>query len=292
MSKMHRREARAIAIALGAYTLLCIVQLIAYFSTHTLVLLGEAFETLCDVIISLLFLLVLFWSSRPADEGHMFGHERAQNVAAVVAATILFGLMSVEMFRQAITRLGHHGRPETHNPALGIAITVAGMVFVVIAALIMLRVEKPGAAARAQLVGLGKDICMYVVAIIGISLVAAGYLWADAVSSMVLAAFIAASGIYLLADNFHMLVGKAPDRAFILRLTKVVRAVPGVLHVHDIRAEYVGRENVYVALHINVKSGTPIEEADRIAEEVRRKIKAEMDAEYSEVHVDPAGLLT
>jgi len=285
-------ETRGIALALAAFALLFTVQLSVYFGTHILLMLGQAFETLSDVIVSLLLLLVIVWSKKPADEQHMFGHERAQNVAAVVAATILISLMSVEMYRQAITQLVHHSTPEIHNTTLAVVITAVGLIVIIAPAVILLRIEKKGAAAKAQFVGLVKDIGVCSVALVGIILVATGHRLADPISSIILATLIAAGAIYLLADNFHTLVGKAPDEAFMDKLKSIAMEVPGVLDVHGIKAEYVGRESVYVALHVNVASGTPIEEADRVAEVVRKEIKQHANCEYSEVHVDPEGLLT
>jgi divalent metal cation (Fe/Co/Zn/Cd) transporter len=41
-------------------------------------------------------------------------------------------------------------------------------------------------------------------------------------------------------------------------------------------------------MHIEVKPGTPIEEADRIAEEVRDRIHQSVTGRYCVIHVDPA----
>ncbi len=55
----------------------------------------------------------------------------------------------------------------------------------------------------------------------------------------------------------------------------VARSVGGVLSVHDLRAEYVGPVVVHTGFHIEVARGTPIEEADRIAEEVGERVSRE-----------------
>ena len=55
---------------------------------------------------SIVFLLLSFyWSRKPADEFHLFGHGRAQNVAAMISATILIFFMSLEAFREAVQKL-------------------------------------------------------------------------------------------------------------------------------------------------------------------------------------------
>lgn len=64
----------------------------------------------------------------------------------------------------------------------------------------------------------------------------------------------------------------------------------GVLGVHDLKAEYVGHDVVHVGFHIEVAKGTPIEEADRIAEEVRDKVHQIASGRYCVIHVDPQEL--
>ncbi|RDE16700.1 MAG: hypothetical protein C4K49_04280 [Candidatus Thorarchaeota archaeon] len=54
------------------------------------------------------------------------------------------------------------------------------------------------------------------------------------------------------------------------------------------KAEYVGPNTVHTGFHIEVSRGTPVEEADRIAEEVRESVSRMMGCRYCVIHVDPA----
>jgi len=126
-----------------------------------------------------------------------------------------------------------------------------------------------------------------VAALIAVFLVAQGYYWADPLASTIVAAIIASSGIYLFKDNFDYLVGKAPDRQFMENVELTAKSVKGVLGVHDLRAEYVGPDVVHAGFDIEVAKGAPIEEADRIAEEVRDKVSRETGCEHCVIHVDP-----
>jgi len=64
--------------------------------------------------------------------------------------------------------------------------------------------------------------------------------------------------------------------------------VKGVLGVHDLKAEYVGPNIVHTGFHIEVAKGTPIEEADRIAEEVQKKVSHETGCQHCVIHIEPA----
>lgn len=60
----------------------------------------------------------------------------------------------------------------------------------------------------------------------------------------------------------------------------------GILGVYDLKAEYVGSNVIHVGFHIEVARGTPIEEADRIAEEVKEMISGETGCRHCVIHVD------
>lgn len=120
----HATGTRGIEIALVAYMTLVVLQLATYFLTNILALLAEAFDSLSDVLISSFLLLSVFWSRKPADKFHMFGHGRSQNVAGLVSATIFIFLLSLKAFRQAIPKFFQAEAGEFRNTNLGIVVTM------------------------------------------------------------------------------------------------------------------------------------------------------------------------
>ena len=284
----HATETRGIKIALLGYLILVFLQLVAYFLTNILVLLAQALEMLSDVLISTFLLLSAFWSRRPADEFHMFGHGRAQNVAALISATILISFMSLEMFREAIPKFFlPQEASEFQNTNLALTVILVGMFVIAIPTIDILRVKVRGASIKAQLIALLKDEFSYVVALIAIVLVGQGYYLADPLASTIVAIIIAISGLYLFKDNVHYLLGKAPSKEFMERIESVANSVEGVLGVHDLKAEYVGPNIIHTGFHIDVAKGTPIEEADRIAHEVEERVSRETGCQHCVIHVDP-----
>jgi cation diffusion facilitator family transporter len=162
------------------------------------------------------------------------------------------------------------------------------MVVIAIPSVDILRTKTRGASLKAQLVGLLKDEISYVAAFVGVALASQGYIVADTVASLFVASVIAAGGIYLLKDNVHYLVGRAPDAQFFKELESAAKSVRGVLGVHDLKAEYVGPSVIQASLHIEVEKGSSIENADRIAHEVEERVSKEVNCRYCVIHVDPA----
>jgi len=285
----HAAETRGIKIALAGYLILVVLQLATYLLTNILVLLAQALEMLSDVLISTFLLLSAFWSRKPADEFHMFGHGRAQNVAALISATILISFMSLETFREAVPKFFQAPEAsEFQNINLALIVILVGMLVVAVPTIDILRVKARGASVKAQLVALLKDEFSYVAALTAVVFVAQGYYWANPLASTIVATVIALSGLYLFKDNVHYLVGRAPSGEFMEKVETTAESVKGVLGVHDLKAEYVGPNVVHTGFHIEVAKGTPIEEADRIAEEVKEKVSRETDCQHCVIHIDPA----
>jgi len=221
----HATETRGLVIALTGYILLVILQVVTYFLTNILVLLAQAFEMVSDVLVSGFLLLSVSWSRKPADEFHMFGHGRAQNVAALISATILISFMSVETFREAIPKLLQPDGGESQNTNLALAVIIVGMFVVAIPIIDILKVNVKGASVKAQFVALLKDEFSYVAALISVVLVGQGHQLADPLASTIVATIIALSGLYLFKDNVHYLVGRAPTKQFIEKLEETAKSV-------------------------------------------------------------------
>jgi ferrous-iron efflux pump FieF len=287
-SSQPDRELRAAKLALVVYSVIFAAKLLTYLMTGVMAMMAEALHTLTDLFIYGFLLIALIWSRKAADQKHMFGYGRSQNVAALVAATLFISFTSFELYREAIPRLFQPGEATYQNIGLALGVIIGAM-FLVAAPLIgLLRQKTRGAAAKAQLTEMINDELGLLAALIGILFILWGYPIADPIASIVVATIIAWNAIKLFRENASLLLGRAPGPEFQARVEQEARSVPGVLGVHDYRAEYIGPDVVHAGIHIEVSRGLPIEEADRIAEEVERRIHQGTSAGYCVIHVDAA----
>ena len=283
------RETRALKAAVALYVLVFGMKLAVYFATGVVVLLAEALHTLSDILISSFLLAASVWSRKEADAVHMFGYGRAQNVAALVAATLFISLTSFKVFEEAIPRLLRPGEHSYQNLPLALGVIVASMLLAAIPLLGLFRQEHRGAAAKAQLLELVNDELGLLAALIGTLFIASGRPIADPFAAIVVATIIAINAVGLLRENFSVLLGRSPGPEVLAKVEGLARSVDGVLGVHELRAEYIGPDTVRAGLHIEVERGLPIEEADRLAEEVRRRVHQATGCRYCVIHMDPAG---
>jgi cation diffusion facilitator family transporter len=260
----------------------------AYFATGVMVLLAEALHTLSDIFISVFLLIALVWSRQKADEVHMFGYGRAQNVAALVAATLFISFTSYKLFEESIPRLFWPEESEYSNLSLALAVVLISMVLAAAPLVALLRQQQRGASAKAQLMELVNDQLGLMAALAGTLFIWRGLPLADPIAAMVVATIIAFNAIGLFRDNVSFLLGRSPGSELLTRIEQAARSVDGVLDVRQLRAEYVGPNIVHAGLHLIVPRGIPIEAAHRIAETVRARVHEETEGHYCVIQVEPA----
>jgi len=282
------QDIRSLQLTIGVYILIFAMKLAAYFLSGVMALLAESLHTLSDIFVASFLLIAAFYSRKKADETHMFGYGRAQNVAALVAATLFISFTSFELYREAIPRLFKSVETSYQNLPLALGVLIVSLL-VAAAPLVMLsRQKKRGAAAKAQMMELVNDELGLLAALFGTLFIMWGKHIADPIAAIVVATIIAYNAVGLFSENLSFLIGRSPGSEYLAEVERLARSVPGVLGVHDLRAEYIGPDLVHAGMHIEVRKGMTIEEAESIAAQVEKQVHSGMESGYCFIHVDAA----
>jgi ferrous-iron efflux pump FieF len=284
--KSEAEDIRSLQLTVAVYAVVLVMKLVVYSMSGVMALLAEALHTLSDLFVSGFLLAAMYFARKAPDRVHTFGHGRAQNVAALVAATLFISFTSFELYREAIPRLFKAHEAEYQNLPWVIGVLAVSMLIAAAPMVKLLRQKTKGAAAKAQLTELFNDEMGLVAALLGTLFISWGKPIADPLAAIVVATIIAYNAIGLFRENASFLMGRSPEPEFLAEMERLTRAVPGVLDVHDLRAEQSGPDTINAGLHIEVRRGLPVEEADRIAEEVTGRIQ-QVTKGYCVVHVDP-----
>ena len=282
------KDLAGLRLTLAMYVVIFALKLAAYFASGVLALLAEALHTLTDVFVAGFLIVALQYSRRKADETHMFGYGRAQNVGALVAATLFISFTSFELYREAIPHLFESDHAVYQNLGLALGVLVVSMLIAAAPLVTLVRQKTRGAAAKAQMLELVNDEFGLLAALLGTLAITWGFPLGDPLAAIVVATIIAFNAVKLFRENLSMLIGRSPGREYINEVKHLALSVPGVQEVHSVRAEYIGPQEVHVVLHIRVDPRTPVVEANRIAEQVEKRVyKTETNPDYCTVHVDP-----
>lgn len=279
-------DVRSLRLTLVLYAAIFAGKLAVYLVSGIMAMLAEALHTLADILVTAFLLVALHYSRRSPDRVHMFGYGRAQNVAALVAATIFISFTSFELYREAIPHLFHPRLEPPRSPGLAIAVLVASMLVAAVPLVKLLR-GASGPAARAQLMELFNDELGLLAALVGTVLLTAGFPIADPLAAIAVASIIAFNAVKLFRENSSILLGKAPSDETMAAIEAAARSVPGVLGIHELRAELVGPGIAHATLHVQVAASQSVAEGHAIARQVDRLVERLLGGGACEVHVDP-----
>jgi cation diffusion facilitator family transporter len=261
----ERRQAnRALAVSAVGLALTGLVELAIALISGSVALLGDALHNLSDVSTSALVFIGFRASRKVPTERYPYGQERAEDLAGVGVAVVIWGSAVVAGF-ESVTKLLRHGG--TGHLGWGIAAAAAGIAGNQLVARYKLvvgrRIRSATMVADAKHSWL--DALSSAGAMLGLIGVALGWGWADAVAGIVVTGFICHVGWEVTADIAHRLLDGV-DPEIITTAEAVATTVPGVLHAHA-RARWTGR-TLRVEVEGFLAHDTPLAEADRIGRNV------------------------
>jgi cobalt-zinc-cadmium efflux system protein len=201
----------------------------AYFA-NSLALISDAGHMVTDAAALGLALLAQIISRRPPSAKHSFGFGRAEALAAFVNSIVMLALVVWIVF-EAISRFYDPHKVD------GLTVTVVaaiGLLMNIVVAWVLSR-DKKSVNTRAALVHVMGDLLGSVAALIaGVVIQFTGWMPIDAILSILVSLLILKSTISILRESYHFLMEGVPLHIDYLAVGNDLRAVPGVLAVHDL----------------------------------------------------------
>ncbi len=235
----ERRQAnRAVAWGAAGLAATGLIELAVALLSGSVGLLGDALHNLSDVSTSLVVFIGFRISRRVASERYPYGYERAEDLAGVGIAIVIWAsavLAGVESVRKL---LDHGGTSHVGWGIAGAAVGIAGNQLV---ARYKLRVGRR--INSATLIADAKhswlDALSSAGAMLGLIGVLAGARWADPIAGLAVTVFICHVGWEVSTDVTHRLMdGVDPD--IITTAETITMQIAGVRHAHA-RGRWTGR---------------------------------------------------
>jgi cation diffusion facilitator family transporter len=235
----ERRQAnRAIAVGALGLALTGLIELAIALVSGSVALFGDAVHMLSDVSASALVFVGFRASRKIPSERYPYGHERAEDLAGIGVALMIWASAIVAGV-ESVTKLLDHGT--TAHLSWAIAAAAVGIVGNQLVACYKLvvgrRIRSASMVADAKHSWL--DALSSAGAMLGLVGVAVGWSWADAVTGIVVTGFICHVGWKVTVDMARRLLdGVDPD--IITTVETTATTVCGVDYVHA-RARWTGR---------------------------------------------------
>jgi cation diffusion facilitator family transporter len=246
---------------------------------------ADGFHSLSDGASNIVGLVGIAFASRPKDADHPYGHKKLETFFSLGIAFLL-GLVCFELMQEGIRRLHSH-----NVPAVSIFSFVVMVTTMIINIIVMNYEQRKGKALQSDiLVSDAKhtkaDILTSCSVIMSLFAVKLGFFILDAITTLVIALFIAYAAYEIIRDCCRTLC----DETVIKDTSKIentVLSVNGVKTCHRIRSR--GRkDDVNLDLHVHLDPGLSLEKTHLISHKIERIIKKNF-AEVSDVivHLEP-----
>jgi cation diffusion facilitator family transporter len=254
-----RRDANhAVAVSAIGLAVTGVIELLLAIVTGSVGLLGDAIHNLSDVSTSAVVFLGFRLSKRPPTERYPYGLERAEDLAGIGIAVVIWASAAFAGY-ESIHKLIDHGH--TTHIGVGIAGAIVGIIGNQVVARYKLVVgQRIGSATLiADARHSWLDALSSAGALVGLIAVGLGQSWGDPVAGLAITAFICHVGYEVTSDVVHRLADGV-DPEIIQAAEAAAGSVPGVIHAHA-RARWTGR-TLRVELEAWVDPELPAREAD------------------------------
>src|SRR4051812_47804347 len=278
----------AAALSIASNSFLILLKVVAGAITGSVALLAEAMHSSIDLIASIVAFISVRQADEPADAEHPYGHEKIENLAAMIEGILILvgsGVIAFEAIRHLVvgSNVEHLG--------FGIAVVALSIVvnFVVSGRLHRRAAETQSAALEADATHLRTDMVTSLGVLVGLALVSmTGANWLEPAVALLLAAAIVREGFKILNRSSRMLVDEALPADELEAISAEIRSFgpQGVAGFHKLRARRAGSRR-YVDLHVQFVAGTTLEQAHETAHRLQDAIATRIPGADVLIHLEP-----
>ncbi|MBY6062526.1 cation diffusion facilitator family transporter [Microbacterium esteraromaticum] len=280
---------RLLAISLALTATIMVVQVIGAILSGSLALLADAAHMFTDSSALVIALIASIVAARPADDRRTFGYQRAEVFGALINAIILIVLMVVVAV-QGVGRLIDPGDTEVAGPLM-LIVAVIGMLANAVSMWLLSAAQKTSINVRgAYLEVMGDLIGSAFVIIAAVVIVTTGWMPADAIASLLIAAMILPRAISLLREVFSVLAESAPKGMAVSEIRTHLKVYDGVVDVHDVHVWQLTRGAPVFTAHVAVDPAVLAQgRSAQLLQELQSCLADHFDVEHSTFQLEPAG---
>ena len=279
---------RAAALSFTSNVALMALKFAVGILTGSIAVLSDAIDSAEDAVASSFAFLSIRLASQPADEGHPWGHGKAEGIAAAAQALLIAGGGGYIIY-QAVHRLIERDVEIDTAPGL-IALAVTAVVNVGVAMYVGRAARLTGSPAlKADTRHLWTNVAQAIAVICALALVAlTGSTIFDPIVALGLAVFLLWTALQVFAAALDEIMDvRLPEREerLIEACLREHRA-EGVRGYHDLRTRKAGRQR-YVDLHLLVDPRQPVAEAHDLCDAVEAAICGCLPGAVVTIHMEP-----
>ena len=256
-------------------TILFILKFIAGNVTGSIALMADAWHTLSDSVSSIVLLIGIKWSTKPADDDHPFGHGRAELISSIIIGFIL-GAIALSFGWQGIERL--QNRTSVHYGAIAIWVTVISIL------------AKEGMAQfnfyhyrRSKILSIKadgwhhrSDSISSIVILIGI-IVGQYFWWIDGVLGIIVSILIGYTAYKIISEGVNPLLGEEIPKILKSQISEIANKTAGFeTYAHHMHMHRYGT-HTELTFHVRLPKSCTFEQVEHLITAIQKGIKTDLE---------------
>lgn len=268
---------------------LIVIKAFAYWKSDSAAMLSTLTDSLMDGLVSIMILLAVRLSMKPADRDHRYGHGKVEGIAGMIQSALMSAAGCYLIFI-ATKRFFYPQDVTDHFIGIG----VSSIAILLSAALIIIQAralkKAPSLALESDHAHYKTDIVLNMSVIF--ALIADYKGWPVGIDSSV--AFFAGiyfigTGIYIGRKAADMLMDRELPQELREKIRGIAREHPAVKGIHDVRTRQMGM-NIHISMDIEMDPDLRLSVAHAYAYEVELAILRNFPNAEVMIHMDPYGL--
>ena len=274
-------------LSIGAALATIALKGLAWWMTGSVGLLSDALESLVNLAGASMALAMLSIAERPEDEGHSFGHGKAEYFSSGFEGLLIL-LAAVVIAVAAIERLFIPRPLEEIGPGLAVSVAASLINLVVGRILLLAGRRHRSITLEADAHHLLTDVWTSVGVILGLAAVAlTGWSWLDPTLALLLAGNIVWTGWRLLQRSaVGLMDGSLPPEEHALVLAILERYRAQGIEFHAVRTRESGTRR-FISLHVLVPGSWTISRGHQLVEELEREVRQTLSHASVFTHLEP-----
>jgi cation diffusion facilitator family transporter len=295
IARIPRAELQAVILSIVVGVVLLSLKFTAYYLTDSSAIFSDAVESIVNVLASCVALWALALAHTPPDENHPYGHGKIEFVSAGFEGGMIL-LAAVFVFVQTVDSvIFQDTKPQRVDTGLWL-VTIATLVNAAVGALLV-RVGKKQASLTLEADGyhlLADAITSVGVMVALLVVYFTGFTWADPIAAVLIAIYIARTGLKLVRKSFGGLMDQqdADDEKRLVAIldshTGQHAIEPKICSYHKLRHRHSGRYH-WVDFHLVVPAHLSIKQGHEIASKIEYEMELMLRYGNATAHVEPCG---
>lgn len=287
MGHIHHQQEdgsnKSLLLATVLNILITVVEIIGGILTNSLALLSDALHNLSDTIAIFIAYLAQRIGKRSSNERKTFGYKRIEILAAFFNALILIGISAFLVF-EAVQRFVD---PEPVKGLLMFVVASAGLIFNLLAVLILKKHSGSSLNIRSAYLHLISDTLSSVAVVIGgILIYFFEIFWLDPVITILISIYIIKETWDVFRHSADILMQATPRGMDIKQITGKLQDIKGISNIHHVHIWGMSEKDFHFECHADLENDVSVSKTKKLKEEMAETLHNEYGIEHFTVQFE------